>query len=776
MSNTTTDSNSNAIGVPPCTSVTVSTVTLDIVGNSSHKVFVTGQLSADCSGATGGIVVASILVDSNLSLNTQINNLEGDSGTILCLSGVVSLTPGKHQMDLSAFAENLQLVSAHHRLLSVVDLDAAARSNFVDVTDPRFGARGDGVTNDRDAIQAAIESLPPTGGTIYFPLLNFAPTTYLIGESNVLTPPLKYHSNTTFLGDHLPGIGRSTLKLCDDFLQLGFGLMPAPNSSWAQTIFAPASAGAFYGAAAAATDPSQNNVAWRSLKLDGNRDHQPKIFTPSNHGLVSDPVDTLNGVSTLGASTLLAGRYLFFVTYADVNGVETNVKQGCGDPVAVTDGHFVRLTLPPTPAGAQQLVVYVAKTTDLDAYGNVVFERRAPVAIPDGGTLDVTSHMAGVLFPPGYGIKVVPGEGIAGILFMSSLAGFETSAAISDGLTIDDCEVCFTAGDGVTCTGRLSNVTVTNSLIHDNGNNPMATETDSILNLTVSDSDFANGSTFDFENDHADHIRFRNCTFNGMGVGLNIGASPDPIINRDFLIDSCKFGNLSKNYHNLLVVTNTYGGRADGVFIKNCYFTQSTGAPVGVNALGVGAFENCIFDQSAVFQPGVCLAIDGPQILFDGQYGGARSWSVVNCSFKPYADGAKATTFPGIDAINGASVSVRGCTQLSNTDQGGPLPLNILFNAPVGGLANSRFFGNVGVLGEAKVAFVGYVVGAMETSLAVTFPAAQVTAQYEVCPTFGWDAGNWWVTGKNTDGYTLHWKNAPGGTTQLPITVRDAVA
>ena len=104
MSNTATDSNSNRIGVPPTTNVTVSTVSLDIVGNSSHEVFVTGQFSADGSGAAGGIVVASILVDSNLSLNTQINNLEGDAGTILSLSGVVQLTPGKHQVDLSAIA------------------------------------------------------------------------------------------------------------------------------------------------------------------------------------------------------------------------------------------------------------------------------------------------------------------------------------------------------------------------------------------------------------------------------------------------------------------------------------------------------------------------------------------------------------------------------------------------------------------------------------------------------------------------------------------------
>jgi hypothetical protein len=107
--------------------VTVSTVNLDIAGGSPHKVHLTGQFSADCEGGTGGIVVLSILIDGNLTLDTQINNLEGNTGTLLYVSGVASLTPGTHRLDLSAFVTNLQSITAHHRSLSAVDLDADVR-------------------------------------------------------------------------------------------------------------------------------------------------------------------------------------------------------------------------------------------------------------------------------------------------------------------------------------------------------------------------------------------------------------------------------------------------------------------------------------------------------------------------------------------------------------------------------------------------------------------------------------------------------------------------
>ncbi|HXK05926.1 MAG TPA: hypothetical protein VMS37_26230 [Verrucomicrobiae bacterium] len=122
MSNAATDSNSNPIGLAPRTNVIVSSVTLSFTGRSSRKVFLIGHFSVDTTGAAGGIVASGILVDGNEMMGTQVNNLEGATGTLLSLSGVLAVKPGKHRFDLQAFATNVTFANAHHRSLTAIDL------------------------------------------------------------------------------------------------------------------------------------------------------------------------------------------------------------------------------------------------------------------------------------------------------------------------------------------------------------------------------------------------------------------------------------------------------------------------------------------------------------------------------------------------------------------------------------------------------------------------------------------------------------------------------
>src|ERR1700682_2367107 len=75
---------------------------------------------------------------------------------------------------VAAAAGGLALICWHLHLKSgatgsaqVAPATAAAPSSTVSVKG--FGAKGDGVTNDQPAIQAAIESLAATGGTVYVP-------------------------------------------------------------------------------------------------------------------------------------------------------------------------------------------------------------------------------------------------------------------------------------------------------------------------------------------------------------------------------------------------------------------------------------------------------------------------------------------------------------------------------------------------------------------------------------------------------------------------------
>ena len=122
QSNAATDSNTNPAGVNPNTNLTVASVQLHITGHTKHRVFLIGHFSADTTAATGGAVVAGILVDGNLLMDTQVNNLQGNTGTLLSLSGVLTVKAGTHQFDLQAFASNVTFVSAHHRSLTAIDL------------------------------------------------------------------------------------------------------------------------------------------------------------------------------------------------------------------------------------------------------------------------------------------------------------------------------------------------------------------------------------------------------------------------------------------------------------------------------------------------------------------------------------------------------------------------------------------------------------------------------------------------------------------------------
>jgi hypothetical protein len=79
--------------------------------------------------------------------------------------------------------------------------DKASLSPFIWANVKRFGAKGDGVTNDTAAIQTALDSLPDGGGVVYVP-----PGTYRVLNLSITT------SGTHFTGDGFS----SCLKLIDE--------------------------------------------------------------------------------------------------------------------------------------------------------------------------------------------------------------------------------------------------------------------------------------------------------------------------------------------------------------------------------------------------------------------------------------------------------------------------------------------------------------------------------------------------------------------------------
>jgi hypothetical protein len=96
MSHAATDSNTNFIGAAERTNLTVS---------------------------SGRGVVASIFVNGSLVMDTQVNNLQGNTGTLLSLSGVVTVAhAGQHTFDLQAYIFNMPSAGIHHRSITVVEL------------------------------------------------------------------------------------------------------------------------------------------------------------------------------------------------------------------------------------------------------------------------------------------------------------------------------------------------------------------------------------------------------------------------------------------------------------------------------------------------------------------------------------------------------------------------------------------------------------------------------------------------------------------------------
>ncbi len=122
MSNATTDSNSNIMGIPASTNTTVSSVNLNIPGTSPHKVLLIGEFAAFCRTCKNASVVGDIQVDGNTFYATEVNNLNGPASTLIVVSGIANVAPGTHKFDLRAFTNATDL-SAKHRALSVIDLD-----------------------------------------------------------------------------------------------------------------------------------------------------------------------------------------------------------------------------------------------------------------------------------------------------------------------------------------------------------------------------------------------------------------------------------------------------------------------------------------------------------------------------------------------------------------------------------------------------------------------------------------------------------------------------
>jgi parallel beta-helix repeat protein len=146
--------------------------------------------------------------------------------------GVVSANPGSVYMDYTNGAVYIKESGTSTGGWSQVGMNT-----YYSVT--AYGAVGDGTTNDASAVQSAIDALPATGGTVFFP----GGKTYLIDSVRLTVT----QSNVTLLGE-----GTSTLKWANS---------PSGTGNTARSMILVSDA--------SDPDTAMSNFTMKGLRLDG---------------------------------------------------------------------------------------------------------------------------------------------------------------------------------------------------------------------------------------------------------------------------------------------------------------------------------------------------------------------------------------------------------------------------------------------------------------------------------------------------------------------------
>jgi hypothetical protein len=131
-------------------------------------------------------------------------------------------------------------------------------------------------SDDTAAIQAALDSVPTSGGTVYLPA-----GVYVLGTPKAAgNKPLFVKSNTAITGD---GVGITTVRLCDHAAQLPEVPVPVGDQYPGEGVVS-SCAFATMSSSWWLANPiaSISNISFAHLTLDGNRDNQPEIFIRGN--------------------------------------------------------------------------------------------------------------------------------------------------------------------------------------------------------------------------------------------------------------------------------------------------------------------------------------------------------------------------------------------------------------------------------------------------------------------------------------------------------------
>lgn len=122
----------------------------------------TRSFTATVSGSTGSTAV-NWAVDGIANGNNTVGTLSGTGNT---RTYTAPATPGSHTLRATSVADTAKSTTA---AISVQNSCAPAPTSTLERNVKTYGAKGDGIADDTDAIQAVIDAVAGTGGTVVIP-------------------------------------------------------------------------------------------------------------------------------------------------------------------------------------------------------------------------------------------------------------------------------------------------------------------------------------------------------------------------------------------------------------------------------------------------------------------------------------------------------------------------------------------------------------------------------------------------------------------------------
>ncbi len=148
------------------------TATVSVTASPVVAVTVSPTSSTQVTGAARTFT-ATVTGSTNTAVTWAVDGIANGNSTVGTLTGAGSVvtytapsTPGSHTLRATSVADTTKSATA---TLSVTSSCATAPTSTLEQNVKNYGAKGDGITDDTDAIQAVIDAVAGTGGTVVIP-------------------------------------------------------------------------------------------------------------------------------------------------------------------------------------------------------------------------------------------------------------------------------------------------------------------------------------------------------------------------------------------------------------------------------------------------------------------------------------------------------------------------------------------------------------------------------------------------------------------------------